>query len=402
MSEPERAEPASAPAAPAAADDRRLWVEEEGSVRRPFMRGIMIHSLMARGVPFEEANRVANTVRDRLRPRGVVDKAAIIEVLHELLDPNLLEAETRLPLAAEITVRGKTRGQPFSKGVLAQSLLAAAIDPNDSFEVARDIERELVRRGLTEIERRDLRRITHDTIQRRLGPRTARRYLVWRHYEAGRRPVILLLGGAAGVGKTSLALEVAHRLGIGRVLSTDSIRQIMRLMLSSDLVPAIHGSSYDAYKHFPSGALGADPLLEGFRAQAATVAVGVRASIERAIDENASTVIDGVALFPGAFDLALYNERADVIFLVVAALDRDSWAARFSAREAGGAQRPAHEYLSNLDAILRIQDQFLEAAERHGVPIVVNDRFDRAVLLVIRHLTESLGKRPDFEPRALL
>jgi len=268
--------------------------------------------------------------------------------------------------------------------------------------VARDIERELMRRGLTEIDRRDLRRMAHDTIQRRLGPRTAKRYLVWRHYEAGRRPVILLLGGAAGVGKTSLALEVAHRLGIGRVLSTDSIRQIMRLMLSSDLVPAIHGSSYDAYKHFPPGALGADPLLEGFRAQAATVAVGVRASIERAIDENASTVIDGVALFPGAFDLALYNERADVIFLVVAALDRDSWAARFSAREAGGAQRPAHEYLSNLDAILRIQDQFLEAAERHGIPIVVNDRFDRAVLLVIRHLTESLGKRRDFDPRALL
>ena len=401
MSEPERVEPVNPPAAAPAADDRRLWVEE-GDVRRPFMRGIMIHSLMARGVPFEEANRVANTVRDRLRPRGVVDKAAILEVLQELLDTTLLEAESRLPLAAEITVRGKARGQPFSKGVLAQSLLAAAIDPNDSFEVARDIERELMRRGLAEIDRRDLRRITHDTIQRRLGPRAARRYLVWRHYEAGRRPVILLLGGAAGVGKTSLALEVAHRLGIGRVLSTDSIRQIMRLMLSSDLVPAIHGSSYDAYKHFPPGALGSDPLLEGFRAQAATVAVGVRASIERAIDENASTVIDGVALFPGALDLAMYNERADVIFLVVAALDRDSWAARFSAREAGGAQRPAHEYLSNLDAILRIQDQFLEAAERHGIPIVVNDRFERAVMLVIRHLTESLGKRRDFDPRALL
>jgi len=400
MSEPERIEPPSAPPAPAE-EERRLWVDE-GSVRRPFMRGIMIHSLMARGVPFEEANRVANTVRDRLRPRGVVDKAAILEVLHELLDPDLLEAESRLPLVAEITVRGKGRGQPFSKGVLAQSLLAAAIDPNDSFEVGRDIERELMRRGLTEIDRRELRRMAHDTIQRRLGPRAARRYLVWRHYEAARRPVILLLGGAAGVGKTTLALEVAHRLGIGRVLSTDSIRQIMRLMLSSDLVPAIHGSSYDAYKYFPPGALGADPLLEGFRAQAATVAVGVRASIERAIDENASTVIDGVALFPGALDLAMYDERADVIFLVVAALDRDSWAARFSAREAGGSQRPAHEYLANLDAILRIQDQFLEAAERYGIPIVVNDRFDRAVLLVIRHLTESLGKRPDFDPRALL
>jgi 2-phosphoglycerate kinase len=399
MSDPDQTESASE--TPAASEDRRLWVDE-GGVRRPFMRGIMIHSLMARGVPFEEANRVANTVRDRLRPLGVVGKASILEVLQELLDPTLFEGEHRLPLAAEITVRGTGRGQPFSKGLLSQSLLAAAIDPNDAFEVARDIERELLRRGRTEIERRELRRITHDMIGRRLGPRTARRYLVWRHAEAGRRPVILLLGGAAGVGKTTLALEVAHRLGIGRVLSTDSIRQIMRLMLSPELVPAIHGSSYDAYTHFPPGALGADPLIEGFRAQAATVAVGVRASIERAIDENASTVIDGVALFPGTIDLALYNERADVIFLVVAALDRDSWAARFAAREAGGSQRPAHEYLANLDKILRIQDQFLEAAERHGIPIVVNDRFDRAVLLVIRHLTESLGKRRDFDPRALL
>jgi 2-phosphoglycerate kinase len=186
------------------------------------------------------------------------------------------------------------------------------------------------------------------------------------------------------------------------VLSTDSIRQIMRLMLSTELAPAIHGSSYDAYTHFPSGALGADPLLEGFRAQTATVAVGVRASIERAIEENASTVIDGVGLYPDTLEVERYAERADVIFLVVATLDRDAYAARFSQRAADESLRPAHQYLQNLDAILRIQDQFLDSADRRGIPIVVNDRFDRAVLQVIRHLTESLGKRPDFDPRKLL
>ena len=85
--------------------------------------------------------------------------------------------------------------------------------------------------------------------------------------------MILLLGGAAGVGKTSLALEVAHRLGIDRVLSTDAIRQIMRIMLSRELVPAIHGSSYDAYRAAP-GSPATMPVIEGFRAQASIVSVG--------------------------------------------------------------------------------------------------------------------------------
>ncbi len=384
-----------------ASDERRLWVEDYG-VRRPFMRGILIHSLIARGVSFEEASRAANIVRDRLRPKQVVNKAAIVSELLGLLDPSLFEGEQLAPQAPEILVRGSGRDRPFSKGLLSQSLLAAALDPDDAFEIAREIERELLVKQATEIDRGELRRLTHEMVERRSGAAAADRYLVWRHYEDASRPVILLLGGAAGVGKTSIALEVAHRLGIGRVLSTDSIRQIMRLMLSPDLAPALHGSSFDAYSHFPPGALGEDPLLESFRAQTATVSVGVRASIERAIEENASTIIDGVALFPGAIDLAPYAEHADIVFLVVATLERETYAARFTRREKDESQRPAHQYLEHLDAILQIQDQFLDAAEREGIPIVVNDGFDQAVMLVIRHLTESLAKRPGFDRSALL
>ena len=62
------------------------------------------------------------------------------------------------------------------------------------------------------------------------------------------------------------------------------------------------------------------------------------------------------------------------------------------------SQRP----VQYLDAILHIQDAFLDAAERLDVPIVDNESFDRAVLLVIRHLTESLRERPGFDPRSLI
>ena len=382
-------------------ETERLWVDDGGS-RRPFMRGIVIHSLMARGVSFDEANSTANQVRERLWQRQVVGKPEIVAEIRNILGDAPFESERHLPTPVDIVILGKGEGQPFSKGVLSQSLLAAAIDPHDAFDVAREIERELIRRRVREFHRADLRALAFETLSRTMGLQAAERYLVWRHYHEPDRPVLLLLGGAAGAGKTSLALEVAHRLGIRRVLSSDSVRQIMRIMLSPDLAPAIHGSSYDAYKLFPLEVLGDDPVIEGFRAQTVTVSVGVRASLDRAVAENASLVFDGVSLVPGVIDLESYGELAHVIFLVVATLDAEAYAGRFAFREADQKQRVAHRYLENLDAILKIQDYFLDAAERYGVPIVDNDSFERAVLLIIRHVTETLRKRESIEISDLL
>jgi len=373
-------------------ESERLWVEDAGK-RRPFMRGIVIHSLMARGVSFEEASATANAVRDRLGPLGVISKSDILSEVRKILGDAPFHGDHHLPLPLDISIGDRGRELPFSKGVLSQSLLAAAVEPNDAFDVAREIERELVQRGVREVDREELRALTCETMARMLGPEAAERYLLWRRRGLTDRPLILLLGGAAGVGKTSLALEVAHRLGIGRVLSSDSVRQIMRLTLTPELAPALHGSSYDAYKLLPAEALSDDPVIDGFRAQTSLVSVGVRASIDRAVSENANTVIDGVSVVPGAIDPAAYEGLADVVFLVIATLDPETYAARITERAEDQSHRPAHHYLENLDAILRIQDYFLEAAERHHVPIVDNDSFDRAVLFIIRHVTETLRKR---------
>jgi 2-phosphoglycerate kinase len=381
---------------------RRITVDGDGKPR-PFMRGIMVHSLMARGVPFEDAFRTANEVRTRIGTRASVDKREIAVWIREILGNEPFQEERRVPIPVDISILGPTgKGLPFSKGVLSQSLLAAAIDPNDAFDVAREIERELIARDVRQIDRRELRRLAYQTLARHMGDATGERYLQWRKYQNPERPVIILLGGAAGVGKTSLALEVAHRLGIGRVYSTDSVRQIMRIMLSRELVPAIYGSSYDAWRQFPPDSLGDDPVVEGFRAQAGTVSVGIRGSVDRAIAENTSLVMDGVSIVPGMLDVGAYAELADVIFLVVATLDEDAFKNRFSARATDQKQRAPHRYLENLDAILRIQEHFLELADRYDVPIVDNVSFDRSVLLIIRHVAEALRKKRAFDVAELL
>ena len=58
------------------------------------------------------------------------------------------------------------------------------------------------------------------------------------------RPLFLLIGGATGTGKSTLATEAAVRLGITSVTSTDMIRETMRTVLSADVVPGLHDHSF--------------------------------------------------------------------------------------------------------------------------------------------------------------
>ena len=88
----------------------------------PFMRGIMIHSLMARGIAFDEAFHAANEVRSRVGDRAVLEKSELAKMLREILGPEPFAEDPRVPLpGAEITVMGRGKGVPFSKGHLSQS-----------------------------------------------------------------------------------------------------------------------------------------------------------------------------------------------------------------------------------------------------------------------------------------
>ncbi len=281
---------------------------------------------------------------------------------------------------------------PFSKGVLSQSLLATAIDPDEAFSLARRIEIEMMSSGAREISRRELRELTCRALRAEMGNEPAERYLLWRRHQTHDRPLVLLLGGSSGVGKSALALEVARRLGIGRVLSTDSIRQIMRVLLSRTLVPAIYGSSYDAYKLLPSDDGNQPDVIAGFRAQATAVGVGVTASLDRTVEESTHLVIDGVSIAPGLIDLDGYAGKADVVFLVIA-VEEDELRNRFVARATGQPRRLPDRYLANFDAILEIQRHLADRAEQHSVPIINNASFEVSARTVIGHIMTMLRSR---------
>ena len=111
------------------------------------------------------------------------------------------------------------------------------------------------------------------------------------------RPLVILIGGATGTGKSTVATEVAYTLGITRLTSTDSIRQTLRAFFSYEFMPAIHHSSFSAGEAIPDAD---DPLVAGFLEQSRTVLVGVQASIDRALQEGWSIILRGRPPRPGA------------------------------------------------------------------------------------------------------
>ena len=58
--------------------------------------------------------------------------------------------------------------------------------------------------------------------------------------------VIVLLAGTSGTGKSTLASLLGTRLGISTVLSTDSVRHVMRNFLKEAENPTLFCSTYEA------------------------------------------------------------------------------------------------------------------------------------------------------------
>jgi len=200
------------------------------------------------------------------------------------------------------------------------------------------------------------------------GEQAVRRLRRYRELQELDLPIVLLVGGATGTGKSTVATEAAHRLGITRVTSTDFVRQTMRAFFSKEFMPSIHYSSFDAAASVPDSETG-DPTLLGFLEQTRNVLVGVRAAIDRALEEGWSIILEGVHLVPGMLPL---NVEGAVIRQCVLAIDDETMHAQHFFSRSGDSERPLANYLDHFAEIRRLQRFIVGRAEREGVPVLEN------------------------------
>jgi len=272
---------------------------------------------------------------------------------------------------------GAHGGPRYSKGLMARALMATGLAPEPAYALARRLEREAAARngeGITldrveEVATELLGDVGRDAAQR------LRRYGKLQELDV---PIVLLIGGATGTGKSTIATEAAYRLGITRVTSTDFIRQTMRAFFSRDFMPSVHYSSFEARvgeTDLP------EQMLQGFLDQTRNVLVGVQAALDRALHEGWSMVIEGVHLVPG---MVQPIEGPVVIQCVVAIADEGEHLDHFQIRDrASGGVRPLEKYVEHFADIRALQDYIVERARRSEVPVVDRPTVESAVGEVI-------------------
>ena len=289
-------------------------------------------------------------------------------------------------------VSGKKYTEPFSKGVLARSLTRAEMDPNRAYTFASRIEAHLKKNGVDLITIEELVEIVSEHL-RKEDPEVAEKYMLWRKIRQCKEPLIILIGGASGVGTSSIAFEVANRLGIRNMISTDMIREVMRKIVSWELLPSIYESSYTAYQSLripPPPEL--DEVLIGFRDHVESVSIGVEAVIERALTEGISIVIEGVHIVPGFIREDLVNKE-NVAMFVLTVSDENVHKGRFYSRcRQMWARRPLKRYISYFWAIRRIHRYIENQARKHNVPVIENIDVVTTIDSIIKSLTKTTVK----------
>ncbi len=203
------------------------------------------------------------------------------------------------------------------------------------------------------------------------------------------KPYVILIGSASGIGKSTVAAELAKSLNIKHLIESDFIRAVIRGIFGKEYAPALHSSSYDAYKNLRNKNRfeSYDELVSaGFDEHASYVIPGLEKIIQRAITDYDDIIIEGVHLVPGLINIEQFKEYANVYFFVLSS-DEESHKERFVRRAV-----QIHRGGKQLDFFREnriIHDHLLKQAEKNDVTVINTESIDKTLEKILTIINKS-------------
>ena len=384
-------------------------IEHSTGRKNPFLRGILVQSLVTAGISFQDAYDVARHIRERLDAQeGPLDTQHLRQLVAEELERRfgavvrrLYEAEGQRDRPLLIHKNGRV--EPFSIGVLTRYLEGCGIPHQDAAKGARLVHDHLRSRSEAMIERESLRRIIYETLNQDCCHGAADRFLSRCRFNDSGEPLIILIGGTTGAGKSTVAAQLAYLLDIVRTQSTDMMREIIRSYLVPHVAPTLDFSSFDAWRGLPHAgeSSGDDPIITGFLSQFGIVRVALEATIQRAVKERQHLIVDGVHVLPSHLDLEAIRHKAILAPLMIAVTTRTHLDDHLVQRSREQPDRDSAHHREMLDAIWQLQSFLVDQAEKAGVPVIANWDPEETLASIMEEINARIRERFPPDPQAM-
>ncbi|GKV08344.1 hypothetical protein SLEP1_g19986 [Rubroshorea leprosula] len=254
--------------------------------------------------------------------------------------------------------------------------------------------------------------------------------------------VTVLLCGTSGCGKSTLSALLGSRLGITTVISTDSIRHMMRSFVDEKENPLLWSSTYHAgecldpvavaeakskrkakklagiAKLLPKGEVAGGSesgnpdaqaaengssnselispkqmAIEGFKAQSEMVIDSLDRLITSWEERKESVVVEGVHLSLN-FVMGLMKKHPSIIPFMIYITNEDKHLERFAVRAKYMTLDPAkNKYVKYIKNIRTIQEYLCKRADKHLVPKINNTNVDKSVAAIHATVFSCLRRR---------
>ena len=204
-----------------------------------------------------------------------------------------------------------------------------------------------------------------------------------------RKPYVILIGSASGIGKSTIAAELAKKLNIKHLIESDFIRAVVRGIIGKEYAPALHSSSYDAYKNLRNKSRYTsyeDLVSAGFDEHASYVIPALEKIIQRAITDFDDIIIEGVHLVPGLINIDQFKDYANIYFFILSS-DEESHKERFVKRAV-----EIHRGGKQLDFFKEnriIHDHLLNQAMSNDVNVITSETIEKTLEKILGIINKS-------------
>lgn len=186
-----------------------------------------------------------------------------------------------------------------------------------------------------------------------------------------KEPIILLIGGYIGTGKSTFAKHVSENIDNITVLPTGIIRAIYQSIVSVDKYPEVFRHTYDFYNKTEA--------LSSFIKQVSIVQKGIERIVSFAYSEKQHYIIEGNHITP-AFCIEL-AKKYPVISIFFKVNDKQKYTQTIIG--------PTHFREFNqtqLDIIYFLHDYFVNETEKFKLPLFNFDQTTEAIKYIVKLL----------------